>query len=96
MRRSLRSRVARFTALIASGGAMMQVGSCSFSGLTNFVSNFNPCGSILACDPLEYRFLTSGYQGPGFNPAVDPACSFPPFCAPGDDPFVGGLNGGGG
>lgn len=69
---------------IASLGAVYQIPGCN--GTVNFLRNLNPCGSVLACDPVNYRFLTSGYEGPGIDVNIDPACTFPPFC--GNDPFV--------
>lgn len=77
----------RLLATLAIGGAVFQ--GC---GIINFVSNINPCGTVLNCDPSTYRFATSGYRGPGINPNIDPSCSYPPFCSPPYaatiDPFV--------
>jgi hypothetical protein len=78
--------ILRWVATLVAAGTMFQVGGCSLGGITNFLSNFNPCGTILACDPVEYEFVTSGYKGPGVRPDIDPACVYPPYCA--DDPFV--------
>ena len=91
---TIRMRIVRFAAAVAMGASVFQIAGCNpLSSLTGFFTNtFNPCGSILNCDPAAYRFLSSGYEGPGFDPSVDPACTFPPFCNP--DPFVGGLAGG--
>ena len=89
-----RKRIVRFAAAAAVGASLFQVGGCNpVSSLTGFLTDtFNPCGSILNCDPASYRFLSSGYEGPGFDPSVDPACTFPPFCQPPlIDPFIGGL-----
>ena len=96
MRKILRRQIVSAGLMLGASGAMMQIGGCSPSGLANYIGNFNPCGSVLNCDPLAYNFLTSNYRGPGANPEVDIACSYPPFCDPEDDPFVGNLNGGGG
>ncbi len=57
------------------------------------ISNFNPCGTILNCDPREYTFIRSGYRGPGVDPAVDPSCTYPPFCPAASDPFVPPITG---
>ena len=84
----IRTRFLRFMSVAVVGGALSQLGGCSLTGLTDYLTSFNPCGSILLCDPLEFRFLSSGYQGPGVDPAIDPACTFPPFCV--GDPFTGG------
>ncbi len=67
-------------------GTCFQFGGCNLGGIPSFLSNFNPCGTILNCDPVEYTFSTSGYVGPGADPSVDPACTYPPYCA--GDPFV--------
>ncbi len=85
----LTNRFRRFGLMTAflGGGVLFQLGGCGgVGGLINFAQNLNPCGSILACDPVQFRFLTSGYEGPGVDPDIDPACTFPPFCA--GDPFV--------
>jgi hypothetical protein len=55
------------------------------------ISSINPCGTILNCDPAEYLFLTSGYEGPGVDPGIDPFCVYPPFCDATSDPIFGGL-----
>ncbi|TWT45211.1 hypothetical protein RAS1_16330 [Phycisphaerae bacterium RAS1] len=89
-------RLLRSAVVVASTGTAFQLSSCTPGTLGNFVADLNPCGTILICDPLAYRFLTSGYDGPGVNLEVDPACTFPPYCGPAVDPFVGTLNGGGG
>ena len=79
------SRLARILLPAACGGMAFQIAGCG-GPVVGFVRNLNPCGTVLNCDPTEYRFLTSGYQGPGFDPNVDPSCTFPPFCP--NDPFV--------
>ncbi len=73
----------RLAVLTFAGGTAFQLGGC---GNMHFLGQFNPCGTILNCDPVTYRFITSGYQGPGVNPSIDPACTYPPYCA--GDPFV--------
>jgi hypothetical protein len=72
--------------MIPAGAALLQLGGCSPKGIGSYLSNFNPCGTILNCDPVAYRFYTSGYEGPGVDWDVDPVCTFPPFCA--NDPFA--------
>lgn len=74
------------TALVAALGTCFQCGGCSLCGIGQYIANFNPCGTILDCDPVTYEFIRSGYQGPGANPDIDPACTYPPYCA--NDPFV--------
>lgn len=82
-------RLTKSAALAATGGIALQLGGC-FDSAVGFARNFNPCATILNCDPGDYEFLTSGYSGPGADPDVDLACTFPPFC---DEPIVprGGL-----
>ena len=88
--KATRLKMMRRVAALAMGAGLFQLAGCSPEGLVSFFTNqFNPCINILACDPGSWRFLTSGYQGPGVDPELDPACVFPPFCA--GDPFVGGL-----
>ena len=84
--RDFRTRLVGAAVMLFAGGALFQVGGCSVAGLRSYISTLNPCVAILACDPVSWRFLTSGYQGPGANPNVDPACTYPPFCV--GDPFV--------
>lgn len=86
MRRPL--RILRAASIVVIAGTCFQFGGCSPAGVVQYVANFNPCGTILDCDPVQYRFMTSGYDGPGADPDIDPACTFPPFCA--NDPFIGG------
>lgn len=85
--RTLRKTLYRTFPIALLVGTTFQ-GGC---GVLRYVNQFNPCGTILNCDPVAYRFITSGYEGPGVNPEIDPACTFPPFCA--NDPFVGGGGG---
>lgn len=93
--RSLRSRLSLLTALLASGGAILQLGSCTPGGAIRLVGQTNPCGLILNCDPRAYEFIRSGIDGPGVSNA-DPFCTFPPFCTAAQDPIFGGLGGAGG
>jgi len=77
---------------LAVGGSCFNVGGCDLASLAaNAVKNINPCGTILACDPQDYAFITSGIDGPGVQPDIDPFCVFPPFCDWGVDPIFGGL-----
>jgi hypothetical protein len=69
--------------LAAAAGAVLPAGC---GDLGRFVANFNPCGTILNCDPVQYEFIRSGYEGPGADPDIDPACTYPPYCD--GDPFV--------
>jgi hypothetical protein len=76
---------------LLAGGTCLQVGGCSLGGLSNFLTNLNPCGTILACDPAQYRFIMADITEPGVQPSVDPFCTWPPFCPAGVDPIFGGL-----
>jgi hypothetical protein len=78
-----RSRIIRFTLGLASAGMLF---STSCSSIASYFKNFNYGGTVLNMTPIAYRFLTSGYEGPGVDPDIDPACTYPPFCA--SDPFV--------
>ena len=88
--RSMKSSAVSIIASLSLGGAVFQVGGCG--NVFGFLRNYNPCGVVLQCDPVTFRFLTSGYEGPGVDPEIDPACTFPPFCA--NDPFVATQGGG--
>lgn len=78
------NRVLRIAVAVAVGGMALRAVGCG--SIAQYIANINPCGTILNCDPVEYSFIRSGYEGPGANPGVDPACTFPPFCE--NDPFV--------
>ncbi|HPM24851.1 MAG TPA: hypothetical protein PLP66_13160 [Phycisphaerae bacterium] len=86
------TRVLSWLVAAVAVGTCYGFGGCSLSDVGHYVANINPCLTILACDPVEYRFITSGYKGPGADPDIDPACTFPPYCD--GDPFV--STGGGG
>jgi hypothetical protein len=73
----------RMCLLAAAVGTVLPAGCGS---LGQAVANFNPCGTILNCDPVQYNFIRSGYKGPGADPDVDPSCTYPPYCT--GDPFV--------
>jgi hypothetical protein len=74
-----RNRVLRFASILLMSGTLFQFNGC-FSDAASFVNNINPCGTILNCNPLSYNYWRSGYEGPGVDPDVDPACTYPPFC----------------
>jgi hypothetical protein len=79
-------RVLRTAASLSVGGCLLQLGGCfGLGAVTNVLSDINPCGTILNCDPDTFDFVTSGYEGPGADPEVDFNCTFPPFC---DGPIV--------
>jgi hypothetical protein len=85
MNRPRRRLFALSTLVVLTGTLLADCGS--------FITSFNPCGTILNCDPREYTFIRSGYRGPGVDPAVDPSCTYPPFCPAADDPFVPAIVG---
>lgn len=76
-------RVLRVAITAGVVGTCFQLGGCS---PLSYIANINPCGTILECDPVQYEFITSGYEGPGARPDIDPFCTYPPFCD--GDPFV--------
>ena len=81
-------------AAIVSGGMVFEIFGCSpVPALINGVTSVNPCPVILLCDPAEYSFITSGYEGPGVDPSLDIFCTYPPFCTAAQDPIYGGLFG---
>ena len=74
--------------------------------LGGLARNFNPCGTILACDPVEWDLMFHDY--PDYD--IDPTCTIPGLCGgqwpPGSDggavgdggavvttPITGGLTG---
>ena len=76
-----RNRCLRSAAIaVMALGSCYQILGCGLSDLTSYVANFNPCGTILLCDPVAYEFNMSGYDGPGVDPDIDPACTYPPYC----------------
>lgn len=81
----------RLAAALATGGVCLQLGSCGPATVLRFAAQFNPCGTILICDPAAYEFVRSGYDGPGVDTSVDPFCTYPPYCGPEVDPLYGGL-----
>lgn len=83
--KSIRRPLIQWALYVSSGAALFQFGGC-FENLGVYANNFNPCGTILNCDPADFVFQTSGYQGPGFDPDVDLTCTFPPFCLAQDTP----------
>ncbi len=70
----------RLALAVLATGTVYQVGGCTASGIGHFIGQFNPCGTILNCDPIQYRFVRSGYVGPGADPSVDLFCTYPPYC----------------
>lgn len=79
-------RTLRLVMALGVGGVGLQFSGCGPQDVGAYLANLNPCGTILVCDPVTYDFVRSGYKGPGADPDIDPACTYPPFCA--NDPFV--------
>lgn len=77
-------RLLRFASLALLAGTYFAIGPCD---VAQYVAQINPCGTILNCDPAEYRYVQAGYEGPGADPDVDPFCTWPPFCDPQVDPL---------
>ena len=90
----IRKALATLAIALAAGGTCFQVGGCDLLGLAaGGISRINPCTTFLACDPRAYQLLNSGIDGPGVRPAIDPFCTFPPFCGQAQDPIFGGIGG---
>jgi hypothetical protein len=88
-----RRMLATLASTLAVGGSCLQIGGCDVLGSAiSVISDFNPCGTLLVCDPAEYEFITSGIDGPGVEPELDPFCVYPPFCSTDVDPIFGGLS----
>lgn len=81
-------RAKRLSAVIVTA-TVFQLSSCSLTDVGRYLVNINPCGLLLNCDPQQYEFATSGYEGPGADP--DRGIYFttlPPFTADADDPLI--------
>lgn len=52
-------------------GSIFQVGSC----LSSLGRNFNPCGTILTCDPAEFDLMTMDPLQPNYD--YNPTCVVP-------------------
>ena len=89
-----RTRKALMTfAMTATFGTCLQLGGCSLGSAFDAIKSFNPCGTILTCDPAEYEFIRSGIDELGASPNDDPYCVTPPFCSAEQDPIFGGVGG---
>ena len=49
-------------------------------------NNFNPCGTILNCDPVEYDLMMNSFP----DWSLDPTCTIPGQCGDGIFPFDAG------
>lgn len=90
----MRTRRSTWLAVLIGGGIAFQFLGCTPEGLVSLFGNFNPCGTVLNCNPQTFLFAREGIDGPGVRVDVDPFCSFPPFCGPGTDPVFGTVLGG--
>lgn len=90
----VRKTLVMLTTTLAVAGSCLLSSGCDdvLEGAVNAISEFNPCGTILNCDPTEYEFLTSGIDGTGVNVEEDPYCVYPPYCTDDEDPIYGGLS----
>lgn len=59
-----------------------------FGCLTAAAKNFNPCGTILVCDPYEWDIMMLGDNYPDWD--LDPTCTLPGSCGGGVFPYGGG------
>jgi hypothetical protein len=91
--RPLRTRVLGLVMSLAAGSTCLQLGGCSLEGLAEFATTLNPCGTILACDSAQYRFIMADITEPGVDVSVDPFCTWPPYCSADVDPIFGGVSG---
>jgi hypothetical protein len=89
--RKLPWRRVKMTVIGLAAGTCFAMSSCSVQGIGHYLANYNPCGTILYCDPVAYNFVNSGYEGPGADPDVDPFCTYPPYCSSDVDPLDPGY-----
>ena len=81
-------RLIRLAYMSVIAGTCFQLGSCGGpADVWSYLSDFNPCGTILACDPNTYRFAQAGYEGPGVDVDLDPFCTWPGYCDDSLDPL---------
>lgn len=83
----MRIRRSTLLTLLIGGGFAFQFLGCSPEGIASLFGNFNPCGTVLNCNPQVFLFAREGIDGPGVRVNVDPFCSFPPFCPAQNDPI---------
>ncbi len=67
----MKSSIFRKLALLSGIGVVCQLGlgGCGAFEIGRSIARFNPCGTILNCDPQLYELARSGYQGPGADPS---------------------------
>jgi len=61
-------------------GSMGQLGC-----VTAMAKSFNPCGTILACDPYEWDLMMLNGNFPDWD--LDPTCTVPGSCGDGIYPY---------
>ncbi len=76
------TRVAMIVSTTLLAGTLMGMPGIGCAG--RVANNFNPCGTILDCDPLEYDLFT--HRFPDWS--LDPTCTIPGMCG-GVFPFGG-------
>jgi hypothetical protein len=79
--------------MVSASAVTFQLGGCGSA--LQYIGSYNPCLTIVACNPAAYEFARSGLDGFTFDPAIDPFCALPPFCSPTQDPIFGTVLGGG-
>lgn len=65
----------RFLLALTLGGVL---NGLNCGGLKDIAANFNPCGTLLNCDPYEYDWLFID-RYPNWD--IDPTCTIPGACA---------------
>jgi len=56
-----------------------------FGCITAMAKNFNPCGTILNCDPYEWDIMMMDGNFPDWD--LDPTCTIPGSCGDGIYPY---------
>lgn len=87
----MKSSTLRRFALLTGFGVVFQagLGGCGLFEIGRSIARFNPCGTILNCDPQLYEFATSGYEGPGADPSRGIYfTTLPPYTASAETPLI--------
>lgn len=56
-----------------------------FGCVTAMAKNFNPCGTVLVCDPYEWDLMMLDGNYPDWD--LDPTCTVPGSCGDGIYPY---------
>jgi len=84
MMRGKRQGLRRRLAVAITATAAFLAGSVAGVGCLGAIAhNFNPCGTILNCDPAEYDLMMNSF--PDWD--LDPTCTIPGQCGDGVFPF---------